>query len=289
MTTPTEKLYELIDTLLTSVRVLAALRYGPPRRIKPAQGELLHILANGPSLKKLTVGELQGDKLALNLFASTHAYLLAKPAHYVLLSPAFWPSGPEQQAGKPHLQTLRDIVEKTTWPMVLYVPRKSGGFIPEKVKGNTNVHIQYYADTPVEGFAGICHRFYDWQLGMPRPHNVLIPSIMIGIWAGYKSIQLHGVDHSWLPLLHVDEHNNALLEQRHFYDAGKTRAQPMPIAGNDERRRKLHEILEKFQLIFRAYHTIEAYAKSRDVRIINCTKGSFIDAFERGQPSLGGL
>ena len=45
--------------------------------------------------------------------------------------------------------------------------------------------------------------------------------------------------------------------------------------------RKLHEILHKFYLSFKGYFDIKAYAKKKGVSIINLTKGSFIDAFEK--------
>jgi hypothetical protein len=117
------------------------------------------------------------------------------------------------------------------------------------------------------------------RLGMPRPHNVLIPSLMIGIWTGYKSINIYGADHSWLPMIKVLENNVPVLSQNHFYDKNIQEHKPMTKKGVGKR--KLHEILHKFYLSFKAYHMIDKMAKKQEIKIVNLTKDSFIDAFDR--------
>ncbi|NJL74615.1 MAG: hypothetical protein HC892_05805 [Saprospiraceae bacterium] len=114
---------------------------------------------------------------------------------------------------------------------------------------------------------------------MPRPHNVLIPSLMLAINIGFKEIFVVGADHSWLEELTVNENNEALLHQKHFYDEESSKPEYMYRQG--KRPRKLHEILEKFMLSFRAYFDIREYSESKEVQIWNATPKSYIDAFER--------
>ena len=66
-----------------------------------------------------------------------------------------------------------------------------------------NPHIKVYAynTTPIEGFQNICDFIFDRGWGVPRPHNVLIPSIAMGFATSFKKIYLAGADHSWLPRL----------------------------------------------------------------------------------------
>jgi hypothetical protein len=45
--------------------------------------------------------------------------------------------------------------------------------------------------------------------------------------------------------------------------------------------RKLHEVLMKFVYSFEGYFTIRQYAEYKHTQILNCTPGSFIDAFDR--------
>jgi hypothetical protein len=95
----------------------------------------------------------------------------------------------------------------------------------------------------------------------------------------FSKIYIAGADHSWLTEIFVADDNTVYLTQRHFYDAQIARPDVMKKIGKNKR--KLHEILHKFMWSFKAYFDIDQYAKSRNVKIINITEKSFIDAFER--------
>ena len=98
-----------------------------------------------------------------------------------------------------------------------------------------------------------------------------------------------GADHSWLQEIFVDDDNEVLLSQKHFYDkqAAKQKhyrdmsvAQPM-YRGGSAQSRKLHEVLEKFYYTFRSYWTLRKYAESKAIEVINITPNSYIDAFKK--------
>ena len=93
---------------------------------------------------------------------------------------------------------------------------------------------------------------------------------------------MFGVEHSWLNHISVTENNEALVNQKHFYDYKNSKSKTMHYGG--KRVRKLHEILHKFYLSFKAYKEISNYVKNKETQIYNCTKGSFIDAFDRIKP-----
>ena len=114
---------------------------------------------------------------------------------------------------------------------------------------------------------------------MPRPHNVIIPSLMIAINLKYKNIYLFGVDHSWLSEITVTDGNDVLINQKHFYDENISKPNTMNKGGVGKR--KLYEVLEKFMLSFRGYFIIKDYANYRKTKILNATKNSYIDAFEK--------
>ena len=166
--------------------------------------------------------------------------------------------------------------------MTFFMPvqaKKNKSFV-DKITENENISIRYYNTTPVEGLKSLNHFFYSAGLGSPRPHNVLIPSILRGINMGSKNINLLGADHSWIPLLTVNDKNEVLLDQKHFYDENKTT--PKQMHKNEGRgNRALHEVLHKWMLSFRSYHELDAYAQKKGTKIYNLTPGSFIDAFER--------
>ena len=114
---------------------------------------------------------------------------------------------------------------------------------------------------------------------MPRPHNILLPSITIAVNLKYRNIYLWGAENNQFLEMTVDNDNNALIAQRHFYDHPSVQAKTMLKAGTDKRR--VHEILHKFMLSFKGYITLRDYADFMNVKIINQTPGSMIDAFDR--------
>jgi hypothetical protein len=170
---------------------------------------------------------------------------------------------------------------KTDWPLDFYTPAPSKKYPEwkEKIKNRNNITAHYYNYTPIEGFSFFSHWAYRNNLGMPRPHNVLVPAIMIAINLGYTEIYLWGADHSWLPLITVDENNHALIDNKHFYDENSSKPEQMNKPGSEYR--KLHEILKKLMYSFESYFVIRKYAESRGSKIINATPKSYIDAFER--------
>ena len=143
---------------------------------------------------------------------------------------------------------------------------------------NSMVAVAYYNMTPIEGFKWFRHAVYRAGLGMPRPRNVLIPSLMLAIASGFKSIYVAGADHSWMQTLSVDDENRVISIQPHFYKEAETERKRIDT---EYMRYPLHQIVYSFYVAFKAYHTIREYADSAQARIWNITPKSFIDAFPR--------
>jgi len=251
-----------------------------------AVSESIIIMGNGPSLKnelsEHTTLLKNNTTLAVNFFANTQFYTTIQPNIYLINAPEFWMEEIEERFEKLRTVFFKNIIELTSWEMEFQIPAsafKSKYFNEQKRFFPQNISVVRFNPIPVEGLSTINHFFFSKNLGMPRPHNVIIPCMMNCINAGYKNIALIGVDHSWLPELSVNEDNVAMLHQKHFYDSNSSKDRPMK---NLERKpRKLHEILEKFYFSFRGYFIVRNYAESRSANIYNCTKGSFIDAFDR--------
>lgn len=239
--------------------------------------ERLIIMGNGPSLADNISNDLEllrdAKTLAVNFAANADEFTLLKPDFYLLADPHFF----NGHKTDPNVEKLsNNFNEKVTWEMKLYIPARYS----KDCLGISNPHIQVetFNFIGIEGFKWFTSATYSAGLGMPRPRNVLIPAIMLGILMGFKNIYIIGADHSWIRTLDVNEHNEVVTVQPHFYEDN-----------NDERSRvtsvyknvRLHEILLSFHIAFKAYHQIASYAKQRGVNIYNSTPGSFIDAFPR--------
>jgi len=272
---------DLLDRLTSTVRscVKIALQ---TRRIKwfpqAPEGSRLLVLGNGPSLRGLLDGGLAEtpglDMMAVNFMANTEEYFALRPRYYVMADPHFFTSLTDRNVSK-LLDNLRTRVD---WPVTLFVPmsvRKSVAI------GNPNISIVGYNCVGIEGPQAFCHTFFGWRRGMPRPRNVLIPSLMIGLWMGYKTIYVAGADHSWMRTLEVNEVNEVVSVQPHFYSEDEHEKSRVTSVYKGVR---LHEVIHSFYVAFKAYFEINDYARGIGAQIYNITPGSFIDAFERRSP-----
>ena len=237
----------------------------------------LIVMGNGPSLKAVLADGRQhlagSDLLAVNFAANAPEFSEIRPQYYVLADPLFFSEVKAQ-----NMQTLRDSLERVDWPMTLIVPADSLKRARVLYGANTNIKLQTINAVGVEGFGWLRHALYNARLAMPRPRNVLIPSLMAGIWLGYKEIYVVGADHSWMQTISVDEDNRVVSVQPHLYkdDDSEKKRVACEYAGYH-----LHDIVLSFYVAFRAYHYIADYARIRKVQIYNATHGSFIDAFVR--------
>lgn len=286
-----EKIYIFISNLILSYLTFLKILFRSKLFVKKlkTEGDSCYIICNGPSIKDLLENNLKNLKakpiMCVNAFSNTEYFKMLKPKYYVFAGPEIWADDTLNDANtEKRKRMVNALIDGVNWPMVLFLPyrsKKKKDFT-QKLKSNKNIDIQYFNNTPVEGNQKISFLYYDRALGMPRPHNVLIPSIMMAIYHDFKKLYLFGVDHSWLPLITVNDENVPLVNQKHFYDHSTSISKPMFIFG--KKQRMLYQILEKFYHTFKSYVYIRAYANSKNVSIYNCTPKSYIDAFERRSP-----
>ena len=275
-----EDLYKTFETIL---KILILSRFRLNNSIK-IDSEKAVVLANGPSLNTFLPDyeKLKGfDVLTVNFFTNSNYFFLIKPKYHIIIAPELWIDDVDSGYYDLRNELFDFLSENVSWEMNLIIPfgAKKYPFWLKKLECNKKLKIVYINTTPVEGIKFFRHLLYKINLGMPRPHNVVVPSLMTLINFGYKQIYLLGVDHSWLNEITVTETNDVLVCQKHFYDEAEAVSEPMRKLGRGKR--KLHEVLHKFYLSFKGYFEIEDYAVKRGTKIYNSTHESYIDAFER--------
>lgn len=272
-------LYQTWQTSLSVVKILLQSR--PCDKVaKVADTDELVILGNGPSLNDTMQHHSDFLKskhlLAVNFAANTPMFTELKPCYYMLTDPVFF-----TRMELDNVQELwSNFTDKVTWNMTLFVPvkmRHKGGWLV-KVEANEKIKLVTYNMTPVEGFHWFEDFAYTHRMGMPRPRNVLIPSLMQAVAMCYRTVYLAGADHSWLKTLSVDDDNRVVSIQPHFYKDAKSEEERVRV---DYMKITLHEVLESMCIAFRTYHKIQRYAQKRGARIINITPNSYIDAFPK--------
>ncbi len=287
-------IFNLMNSKLSLLKILFFPAGDKKIPLKNKYSSLL-ILGNGPSLQTLLNQNKKAlenkDLLCVNYFGRTEEYIILKPSIYVICSPEYFTEEAKADFALERQRTLNTIAERTTWPMVFCIPAiaKKNTSWNTKFINHPHIKIFYMATTPIEGFSWFEKWAFSSLLGMPRPHNVLIPSIYLGINFGYETIEIAGADHSWLQEIFVDDCNEVLLSQKHFYDKQAAKqnhyrdmavAQPMYNGGSTQTR-KLHEVLEKFYFTFKSYWVLKRFAEAKKVTIVNITPNSYIDAFPK--------
>lgn len=272
-------LEQLWQSFLSVVKILLQSKWSTRLPESFSNPDELLILANGPSLNR-TVEEAADfvqskTLLAVNFFVTSPMYERLRPELYLIADPLFW-IVPEKR-----IQLFKAMAEKTTWDMNFFVPARA---LKNKewqplLAGNPHIKLYIYNTTPIEGFQGFCNRIFRSGLGVPRPHNVLIPSIATGLRLPFSKIYLSGADHSWLPEITVTDDNVVLMHQKHFYDQNKSQA--ATVKQENLHSARLYTILYHMYVAFKSYFVLEAYAQWLGKEIINVTPGSYIDAFKR--------
>ncbi len=274
---------KLFQTIYSLIKIMLLSKYFVRLKDKNIQVKECVILANGPSLKKDLEKNfkfiLDKKKFCVNFFALSEEYEKLKPDYCVLSAPEFWLSGPSEYFKKLRNELINALMLKTNWHLTLLIPFKSrNSTFVKAIKQNSNIDIKYYNNTPIEGFQGIVNWIFKFNLGVPRPHNVLIPTLVLAINTGFKNIYLFGADHSWHEEIKVDDFNETSVNHEHFYDKSEVR---MPMYKLDGEKYHIHDIFRKLHFAFKGYFIIKNYADYLGVKIFNASSKSYIDAFPR--------
>lgn len=269
----------LWQTFLSIVKIMLQSKFCTRLPKSFSNNEELLILANGPSLNTTLTEKsdfITGKTLlAVNFCVTSPLFEILRPEIYLIADPLFW-IVPEKRE-----QLFGELARKTTWEMTLFMPMralKNKEWKP-MLSRNEKINIVIYNTTPIEGFQWLCNWAFKKGLGVPRPHNVLIPSIAIGVRLPFKKIYLAGADHSWLSEITVTDENVVLMHQKHFYDKDKSKA--ATVTQENLNRARLHTILWHMHVAFKSYFVLENFAQKMKKEIINITPGSYIDAFKR--------
>ena len=242
------------------------------------------VLGSGPSLFE-DLGRIENldncKYLAVNDFITSKLFCELKPNYYVLADPGYF----DKDCDNILVVKTINLLSKVEFQVQLFIP-----FIYYKmfIKNNPNIldnnylRISPFHTNEYYGFERVNFFLYKAGLSMPLVQNILIAAVFISINLGYKNVYLLGADHSWLYDLRVNLDNRVCQYKRHFYNSEESN-QMEPFFKSPGVTYKMHEILVVLSRTFYGYLKLENYSKKRNARVINVTKNSYIDAFERFQ------
>lgn len=237
----------------------------------PALGhELPHLLASGALRER--------DVMAVNYFALDERFEAVRPAYYVLSDPMFFRDSPQRERVAELYRTLN---ARVAWPMHLYVQY----YNPERFDyraalPNPNIRIIPFHTQVYRGFPALNLCLFRRGLGSANYGTVVQVCEYIALLLGYRTVELYGVDHTLLDGLTVDEANRLCRIDRHYYDTAPADAQPI-FQKVPPRPYTMASYLAEVADLFHGHEVLRDYAAWLGARIVNRTRGSMIDAYER--------
>jgi len=275
----------LLQSLVSVGKVILLSKRGLPKFSN--QKANASILGNGPSLNQALADNLnflkETDMYCVNLFALSMVYASLKPQNYVFLDPAFFIFSEQNDDRQDIKKTFDAIIKQTDWSMRLFVPaRNRNSYIVKKLKHECpNIHICFFNYTIVRGFPAYRHWFFEHNLGMPQCQNILAASLYVALLQDYKNVYLFGADHSWHEEIRITDQNEFEIRQVHFYDNANHVKHEKVIDVRNNSLPRLHAQFLSLHKVFYSYEILGAFAKFRKINVLNASKKTYIDAFER--------
>ena len=282
----TRFLNELIASVISLLKVAIRSRYAtqlPDRRLP-----VCSVLGNGPSLTESLEKQFdfirQTEIVCVNDFAHADIFTRLRPQNYVISDPNYFVFT-EQTTNRDDIrQTLLIFLERVDWPMTLYVPHfaRNTYLLKQIEQKNPSINVVYFNYTVVGGFQKLAYWLYARGLGMPQAQTVIIAALTLMINRKFDMIYLFGADTSWHEQIRLNDQNQLLMKQVHFYDKPKDLTHELVYS--DKHRQRTSSMSSQFlslYKVFRGYEVLRDYADYQGIRIINASAKSYIDAFER--------
>ncbi|RFS14441.1 hypothetical protein [Emticicia sp. C21] len=262
-----------INSILSLIKVLFLSDFS--LKTTKATNSRCGILGNGPSLKVTLEQDIEFlnklELIAVNLFSTTKEYTQLRPKNYLLLDWSFM--NPDHWHGR---TGLRGIVENTTWDLNLFVPTKmlKSAYFRSELAQNPHIKPIPFNYTIVSGYTKLTHWLFKKGLGMPQCQNVLVAALFYSLNMGFKEIYLFGADHSWHEMIKLDEDNNLVVSDTHFYGQKDYDIAVRETSYMSQQLFSLHKA-------FYGYEVLAKYARSIGVKVYNASAKSYVDVFEK--------
>ncbi len=223
------------------------------------KGSRCFVIGNGPSLKDQDLSPLADEITLVSNYFHRHSVISEswQPKYYFLTDPMYFD-------GREPIEWIREIVS-TIHAAPFFVPHHAREFI------DTN-HLLPDDRTY---YVGMCtgkedewSALPDFTTPIPGVQTVVQLAIMAGMFMGCSTIYLMGLDHNWL------SHGGVGIN---FYSKEEVKDQPQGnVAGWDYK-----SLMLAMTTMWHVYEMLQRIARTHGIKIINVTRGGFLDVFER--------
>jgi hypothetical protein len=236
------------------------------------------ILCNGPSLNQSINDEYNfianHTKIVVNFSPCSSLFWDLKPEFLVLVDPSFWVDNISHQL-KEKINELNKNLIRVDWSLKIIMPNfaKDKNHILSSVKKD-NIEI-IYINSAQSNKVDLQDRLIDYKVNKSSPlfQSVSVAALYFAINIGFKKIYLFGYDHDWIKNMKINEKNQIVFRDNHYYDNSEKESEVINST-------LLEEYKAQYQLHL-SYQELSKYEKEMGVKVFNCTKNSMLDSFER--------
>ena len=238
----------------------------------------LCLLGNGPSFSLIEkhLDEFKMfDFCAVNLSVNTDLFFILKPKMLVVVDMIFW-----KQPELDKIKLFWENIQRINWDIQIFIPYNFPSEMKNTLVKNQNITVCRYANNSWEPETKLAKTLKMWlyKKGVVSPNcsNVSIAAIYSAILSGYKEINLLGVEHSWMRDIRVNQNNEVILIDRHYY--GNSEQVWRDYDGNPI---KLIDFVGSQLVTFTSHMYLKDFAEYMHVKIINRTEDSYIDSYDK--------
>jgi hypothetical protein len=211
------------------------------------------VLGNGPSINEQDLSPLAGQVTFVSNAFSMHPVMEEwQPSYYFLTDPVYFDGS---EARRDDFRAINSRELSSTF----FVPHKARKYIERERL--LPLERTYYV-----ALAGNLAHDPPWKpdftLVQPDVRTVVQLAIMGAMFMGCSPIYLLGLDHDWLA--HSNTHYT-------FYTGDEAEKHDW----------KYGDLMEAVLIMWRGYESIRKVAEREGIRIVNATRGGFLDVFER--------
>lgn len=228
-------------------------------------GKRAFIVANGPSLSSHKLSLLRNDVTFTMSGIWKHQDIgdMFNPTYYCIADPVFF----EEKDGFESIKNFFKNAKNKLAYTIFFMPY-SGKKVIEKYTLLPQLRTNYVLFS-----GGLEHSHYseiDITKTIPGVQSTAQFAIELAIYMGCNPIYLIGFDHDWLAKRGMD---------RHFYQ--DTTLKNHPIAHGNLDKYSYKNDLETCLTLWEGYEALQKIAINKSIRIINATKGGYLDVYER--------
>ena len=177
------------------------------------KGQKAFVFANGPSLNKIDAEKIKKyqdegfDVFAGNSFINTEFGKIVEPNYYVFSDPAHF--------GVYSTTTPEVAIKNCINDYEKIVSREIPLFVPHRYCRKVSYKKAYVFNDTFDIFS---KNVKDVTKRRPYVSMTLYKALSIACYMGYEEIYICGFDNDYFKSIIVDENNNVMYEENHFYD-----------------------------------------------------------------------